>query len=227
MKVYVITTRRIGDKYIFNSSNRFEIGEYQRANNIDFRDLNYDCKDERISHKYYYKFNDNNCAIIGYAHLPGNDNHRRVEMWKEWLKTLCQGDEYTFILHDKDYTNNDTPFQSFKKNESDTYIFFHKKDDFFYKLLIDIEEKGNVSASDFDNRFQKLVELTNIKNEIDESRKDNKIPDRNIFLTISKLLDDNDYVNQYDKMIKDENNVQDLLIKTRDKIREIISRCEY
>ena len=115
MKVYVITTRRIGDNYIFNSSNRFEIGETQRADNNVFGDLNYNDNNVNNSHKYYYKFNDNNCTIIGYAHLPGINNHHRVEKWKGWLRSLCQGNEYTFILHDKDYTNNDTPFQSFKK----------------------------------------------------------------------------------------------------------------
>lgn len=226
MKVYVITTRRIGDNYIFNSSNRFEIEETKRANANDFRDLNYNTEYSE-SHKYYYKFNNDNCAVIGYAHLPGENNRDRVDMWKDWLKTLCHGDEYTFILHDKDYTNIDTPFQFQEFNgDQDTYIFFHRRDDFFYKLLKDIEKKGNVSASDFDNRFQKLVELTNIRNEMERCRINDINPNRDIFSRIDKLLNSNNkYVNQYDEMI--ENNVRNLLIETRNGIMEIISECRY
>lgn len=174
MRVYVITTRSIGEKYIFNSGNRSEIENDQIAGRNVFNDLNYrdiEGEDYRFSHKYYYKIADDNFAVIGYAYLPGLNNQRRVGEWKSWLSGLCNnGDEYVFVLHDKDWGDKDATFELDPVCRSNnfipqgrnnavtenTYIFYHEPSDKFLSLLYR-SNGSDITATEFDRRFQQLI----------------------------------------------------------------------
>lgn len=223
MRVYVITTKNIGEKYIFNSRNRSEIKNDQIADRKVFNDLNYKDitgEDYRFSHKYYYKIADDNFAVIGYAYLPGLNNQRRVVEWKSWLSGLCNnGDEYVFVLHDKDYGQKDTPF---KKIDDNTYVFLHEPEDWFYGLL---EKIGNdITASDFNRKFNKLVTFAELRQKVISCMDESFNPGIEFFRKIDNLLSTGQiYEQKFEAVNNDWNGIRNMLCE----IRSEINRRKY
>lgn len=223
MKVYIITTKHIGDNCLFNAINEHKILDEQRPDNNLFGDLRYDNVKERpYCHSLYYKIgNDNDtCNVIGLPFLPGRNNARRLDSWKGWLRNLCPGNngdenEYIYILHDKDCTNNDTPFSRY--GADDTYVFMHDRCDCFYRFLQDIDM--DVDANTFEGRFENLVRLNDMYNEIDVFLREERTPQRNVFEEVDVLLGNNQgYANQFDT----NTDIKQLLSDIRDKIEDAI-----
>lgn len=221
MKVYIITTKYIGDNCLFNTRNEHRIIGKDRPANGCFNDLRYDNVDDREHcHGFYYKIGNENdiCNVIGLPFLPNMNNGQRLDRWKEWLRSLCPGDnnEYTFILHDKDCTNCDTSFSRYGNN-GDTYVFMHANCDCFYRLLKGCD--NGIDANAFGERFQKLVGLNDMYNKIDSFLREEKTPERKIFEEVDELLGNNQkYANQFDSCT----DIEQLLSDIRDIIEDAI-----
>lgn len=223
MRVYVITTKNIGEEYIFNKKNRIEIAENRKPDNELLGDLRYGVDEKNISssHQYYYKFGDNECKVVGVAYLPRDvDNSHRTEAWKDWLKTLCHdGDEYIFVLHDKDYAQINTPFRKIDKN---TYVFLHEPEDWFYGLL---EIIGNdITASDFNRKFNKLVTFAEFRQKVKSYIDESINPGIEFFRSIDNLLSTGQiYEQKFEAVNNDWNSIKKMLCE----IRREINRRKY
>lgn len=220
MKVYVITTRFIDLVKRIDNSRQYDVTNEFSPDRGDFPDLYNNDGTLTNDYRHYYMFKDDNCAVIGIYHLQGVNNKIRVGEWKNLLKKLYNGDEYIFILHDKDYTDVSTSFQGFLEGEeeSDTYIYYHTEDDVFINFLSNLSL--NTTASEFDLKFLRLVKLTNIRNELTKYMKANETPYENFFEEIDKLLCTN--YKQYDEGRIDRR----VLVEIKSKLYALLTNVE-